>query len=68
MRLRLRCLEADPVPRLTALTEERQEVMAQLDVLLPPGEMGYHQNEDREFARADIHFVPAPITSGGAGR
>ena len=60
--------EADSVPRLAALAHERQEVQAQLDLLLPAGDMGYQGNEDRVFPKVDIHFVPAPIISGGASR
>ncbi len=55
--------ESDSVPLLAALTAERQEVQDQLDLLLPPGEMGYQRNEDERHDKVDID--PIPILTDG---
>lgn len=61
--------EKDSVPKLASLAAQRQEVHDQLDILLPPGDMGYQHNEDRRRDKMDIDQVPIPVVgdSGGAG-
>lgn len=53
--------EADSVSKLASLAAERQAVQVQLDLLLPPGEMGYQRNDDDRLDKIDIDQVPIPI-------
>ena len=58
--------EKDSIPKLASLAAERQEVQDQLDILLPPGDMGYQHSEDRRLHKMDIDQVPIQVAGGRA--
>ena len=51
--------ESDAIPRLAALASERQKIQDQLDILLPPNDMGYQGNQER-FKKQDNEHFPIP--------